>query len=78
MSSMAHGSTVLQIWVRKPRGTTATTGFGVKLLPSGDGWSLVAPDGELLFQGLGTHARRDCLECARDHGVDAVLSSLGS
>jgi hypothetical protein len=46
----------------------------LRLLPSGDGWSLVGPDGELVFQALGTGGRRQCLEFARAHGVLAVLS----
>jgi hypothetical protein len=46
----------------------------VRLLPNGDGWSLVGPDGELLFQALGTRARRQCLEFARARGVLALFS----
>ena len=44
------------------------------LRATGDGWSLVAPDGHVLFQTLGLPGRRECLEFARDRGVLAVLS----
>jgi hypothetical protein len=46
----------------------------IRLLPSGDGWSLVGPDGSLLFYGLGHQGRRKCLEWARARGVLAVFS----
>lgn len=39
------------------------------LLETEDGWSLVDPDGKLAFRGLGTAARQQCLEFAREHGV---------
>jgi hypothetical protein len=45
-----------------------------RLLPSGDGWSLLAPDGELAFHALGIRGRRCCLEFARAQGVLAVFS----
>jgi hypothetical protein len=44
------------------------------LRPSADGWSLLGPDGEVLFRGLGTGARRQCLEQARELGVLAVVN----
>jgi hypothetical protein len=40
----------------------------------GDGWSLVDPDGHVLFHALGLSGRRECLEFARSRGVLAVLS----
>jgi hypothetical protein len=46
----------------------------LKLMPSGDGWSLLTPDGEVVFHALGTRARRRCLEVAQAKGVLAVLS----
>ena len=46
----------------------------LRLMASGDGWSLVAPDGNLVFQALGTQGRRRCLEYAYSKGVLAVLS----
>ena len=46
----------------------------LRLLASDDGWSLVRPDGELLFRALGTRARHECLQFARAHGALAVFS----
>jgi hypothetical protein len=45
----------------------------LRLLASGDGWSLVSPDGHLVFQALGIQGRRRCLEYAHSEGVLAVL-----
>ena len=39
-----------------------------------DGWSLLDPSGSVLFRGLGSSSRRQCLEFARSRGVLAVLS----
>jgi hypothetical protein len=44
------------------------------LRATGDGWSLVDPDGHALFHALGLSGRRECLEFARSRGVLAVLS----
>ena len=46
----------------------------LRLQPNGDGWSLFAPDGELVFEAPGTRGRRRCLAFARAHGVLAILS----
>lgn len=52
----------------------ADRSFRLRLVPSGDGWALLTPDGELIFHALGTVGRRRCLEFARARGVIAVLS----
>lgn len=59
-----------------PRQITAVSPAGdfLKLLPTGDGWALVGPDGKVVFDALGTGGRRRCLEFARARGVLAVLS----
>jgi hypothetical protein len=44
------------------------------LRATSDGWSLLDPSGEVLYQGLGRSSRRQCLEFARSRGVLAVLS----
>ena len=44
----------------------------LRLLPNGDGWSLVTLDGELVFSSLGTGGRRECLNYAATHGVVAL------
>jgi hypothetical protein len=41
----------------------------LSLRPDGDGCSLVTPDGELVFKGQGTGARRQCLQFAQRLGV---------
>jgi hypothetical protein len=50
--------------------------FGGRLLlrPSEDGWSLLTPQGELVFRGHGPEARRRSLEVAYERGALAVLS----
>lgn len=48
-------------------------GDRVLLRPSGDGWSLMTPDGRVLLRGSGPGSRRRCLEYARAVGVLAVL-----
>lgn len=42
------------------------------LRPTGDGWSLLNADGQVLLRGLGVGARRQCLEVARELGVLVV------
>jgi hypothetical protein len=59
---------------RKLVDTRAGSPARLRLLPTGDGWSLIGPDGELVFHGLGLSGRRQCLEFAREHGALAVLS----
>jgi hypothetical protein len=46
----------------------------LRLLPSGDGWSLVGADGALVFSALGLEGRRRCLEYAQAAGVVALAS----
>jgi hypothetical protein len=60
-----------------PLARLASTSTGaaprLRLLPSGDGWSLVTVDGRLVFSALGISGRRRCLEFALAEGV-AVLA----
>jgi hypothetical protein len=44
------------------------------LRPSDDGWSLLTPDGEVVYRGLGEAGRRQCLKFACARGVLAVIS----
>jgi hypothetical protein len=46
----------------------------LRLLPSGDGWSLVGENGQLVFSALGAQGRRRCLQFARAAGALTVLS----
>lgn len=44
------------------------------LRPTGDGWSLMTPAGEVIYRGLGLDSRRRCLEIAVERGAATVLS----
>ena len=46
----------------------------LRLVPSGDGWSLVSLDGEPVFSADGLRGRWRCLEFARNRGVVALVS----
>jgi hypothetical protein len=74
MTSLAHSSTPFELRTFKALPIDAGGSRRLKLLPSGDGWSLVGPSGELVFEALGTRGRRECLEYARAHGVLAIFS----
>jgi hypothetical protein len=52
----------------------STAGGYLILRPTEDGWSLLTPAGDVLYRGLGTGARRRCLEIAYERGAAAVLS----
>jgi hypothetical protein len=74
MARSAHTTVAFEIHRLGAAGARANAGAGLKLLPSADGWSLVGPQGELVYQALGTAGRRRCPEYARAHGVLAVYS----
>ena len=44
----------------------------LRLLASGDGWSLIGNDGRLVFSALGIGGRQRCLQYAQAHGVVAL------
>jgi hypothetical protein len=46
----------------------------LRLVASGDGWSLVSLDGEPVFSADGLHGRWCCLEFAHTRGVVALVS----
>lgn len=46
----------------------------LRLVASGDGWSLVSLDGEPVFSADGLRGRRCCLEFAHTRGVVALVS----
>ena len=75
MTSLAQPPTMPGLSTAR-RFTTAATKLKtpMRLLPGGDGWSLVGPDGKLVFHALGTQGRRRCLEFAHAQGVLAVFS----
>jgi hypothetical protein len=71
MSSLTHQPIRLQLAALSPSRTIPEF---LRLLPTGDGWALVGQDGKVVFEALGTHARRRCLEFARARGVLGLLS----
>jgi hypothetical protein len=74
MTPLAQPPTTLHIRMIKGRRDEVPPSVRLRLLPSRDGWSLLGPDGELVFQALGTRGRRQCLEFAQAQGVLAVFS----
>jgi hypothetical protein len=46
----------------------------LRLVASGDGWSLVSLEGEPVFSADGLCGRRCCLEFAHNRGVVALVS----
>ncbi|MGO9884151.1 MAG: hypothetical protein ACLPV4_14165 [Solirubrobacteraceae bacterium] len=46
----------------------------LRLLASGDGWSLVSLEGEPVFSAAGLSGRWRCLEFAQHNGVVALVS----
>jgi hypothetical protein len=73
MTALTHTSPLVQIRAAV-RSTAVPTARRPRLCPTGDGWSLLSADGELLVHGLGTAGRRECLQAARRMGV-LVLAS---
>jgi hypothetical protein len=63
------GVRALRAWL-----TGLREGAVLKLVPDGDGWSLVRSDGELVFQAAGVYGRHACLAFASAAGVLTVLS----
>jgi hypothetical protein len=52
----------------------ARTATVLRLVPAGDGWSLVGGDGTAVFQAPGPRGRRRCLLFAKAHDVLTVLT----
>jgi hypothetical protein len=73
MTAIAHRSTAVQMRTRREHASPRSA-HRMRLMASGDGWSLVGHEGEVVFQALGVSGRRRCLEAARERGVLAVLS----
>jgi hypothetical protein len=74
MIALAPKPVAFELRVR-PRGRAQSApGDHVSIWATEDGYSLVAPDGRVLFRGLGREGRHQCLEFAREHGVLVVYS----
>lgn len=74
MSSLAHRLTPRPIAIAGPLRTRAEACVNLRLLPSGDGWSLVTPEGSVVLDSLGPQGRRRCHEFARANGVLTLFS----
>jgi hypothetical protein len=75
MTAISHAPAAFAIHrIAESDRTRRTPAPALRLLPSGDGWSLVGPNGELVYSALGGKGRRRCLEFARAKGVLTVLS----
>jgi hypothetical protein len=75
MTALSHAPAAFAIHRLAERDRTAPTPApALRLLPSGDGWSLIGHSGELVFSALGAGGRRRCLEFARAAGVLTVRS----
>jgi hypothetical protein len=74
MTTFNHQAAAIEISAGEGSNTRSTTGGYLLLRPTEDGWSLLAPDGELVYRGLGIDSRRHCLEIAVERRAATVLS----
>jgi hypothetical protein len=74
MSVIAQKSAAFEMRGGHQALTRAAANQRYSLRATEDGWSLLAPSGEVIFRGFGLASRRACLEFARDSGVLAVVS----
>jgi hypothetical protein len=70
--SLIHNRARLEGFASGPNGGP-TNGSRLRLLPSGDGWSLVGTDGQLVFSAFGHSARQRGLQFAQAEGVLALI-----
>jgi hypothetical protein len=73
MTAIVHKLVALELHASRRAQRRDAAGRRLSLRATEDGWSLIAPDGHLVFRGFGLDGRRRCLEFARDLGVLAVL-----
>jgi hypothetical protein len=74
MTTFQHNPAAFAIAAADKSDVPSTAGGYLILRPTEDGWSLITSDGEVVYRGLGTRARRRCLEVAYQRGVATVLS----
>ncbi len=74
MTTFNHHPAAIELSAAETSGIRSTAGGYLLLRPTEDGWSLIAPDGEVVYRGLGIGSRRRCLEIAVDRGAATVLS----
>jgi hypothetical protein len=74
MTTFNHSPAAFELSeAEKPDVQSTARGYLI-LRPTEDGWSLITAEGDLVFRGLGTAARRRCLEVAYERGVATVRS----
>ena len=74
MALSAPHSTSFHIQAARPVRSRAEGTEQLYLRASGDGWSLMNSNGEVLLRGFGLASRQQCLEYARAIGVLTVLA----
>jgi hypothetical protein len=72
VSAYAHRLAAIEVRFTDKPGERRSTGLHLTMRPTGDGWSLLADDGTVVFRGLGTGSRRECLRRAREMGALSV------
>ncbi len=74
MTALAHNLAALELRFGREKSRSGTGSVGYSLRATEDGWSLLAPSGEVVFRGFGLSSRRQCLEAAHELGALAVFS----
>jgi hypothetical protein len=74
MTTYNHRPAAIEISADEKPDVQCAAGGYLVLRPTEDGWSLITPDGEVVYRGLGIASRRRCLEIAVERGAATVLS----
>jgi hypothetical protein len=74
MTTFDHHPAAIELSAAGEPDARSTAGGYLLLRPTEDGWSLIAPDGEVVYRGLGIGSRRRCLEIAVERGAATVRS----
>jgi hypothetical protein len=74
MTTFNHIPAAFEISAAEKPDVQSTAGGYLLLRPTEDGWSLITAEGDVVFRGLGTAARRRCLEIAYERGAATVRS----
>ena len=71
---LIHGRATRRGRSSQPARDRVTGAPRLRLLASGDGWSLVTLEGEPVFSAAGRRGRWHCLEFAQNNGIVALVS----
>jgi hypothetical protein len=74
MKTLAHSPAAAELHCDEAADAPTIAGGDFILRATEDGWSLVTLRGELVYRGLGVHARHRCLQIAYERGALVVLS----